>query len=1042
MRKLFTLSWAAAALCSALAARADDTDIFLLPPGSVSTAAPNVLVVFDNSANWSANFGAGTKFSAEVATLSNVISTLDNRVNVGLMMMDETGSGTTNPTTGSYVRYAVRNMDGINRGALRNMILNLGINADKTNNASWGFAMFEAFKYFGGGTGSPQNSTHFGPYAYSGFGQPKRDFPGNPMPNTAGGWPGHAFASSASNQYLSPVTDGCQKNYIIFIGNGMPQTGGDSGTPSAARLLTNVGGSTSTIPLPSSTAKSNIADEYARFLYQTDVSTQTGRQNIITYSIAVYDPAQMSGSDPDMIMLMNSMANQGGGRYFAATDTVSLQHALDTIFAEVQAVNSVFASSTLPVSVNVRGTYLNQVYMGVFRPDADAEPRWLGNLKQYQLAVANDETLFLADANGDPVENNTTGFVSPTAMSFWTTPSTFWGFRPSGVGGDSDSPDGDIVEKGAAAQRLRTTFAASQAARKVYTCTGSCLSGTRLSTMPFDTSNVAITQAALGASSTAERDAIIDWVRGQDLFDENVSGAGTDVRASIHGDVLHSRPGVINYNRTGDDNDIVVFYGGNDGLLHAVRGGQDSNGGEELWAFAAPEFFGKYKRLYDNVPKISTTDPRPYFFDGMVGVWYDDYNNDGKLIPSGGPPGTGDRVYIYVTARRGGRLIYALDVTDPDDPKLLWRRGCPNLTNNVGCDTGYSELGQTWSLPQAAKIAYTNNPVLFMGAGYDAAANDALPQAAAAMGRGVMAIDGETGNVIWQAGPAAAGATFDRTEPGMVYSIAADLAVIDRDGNGQADRVYAPDTGGNIWRVDIYKSDPGSWAVTRLASLGGTGASARKFLFPPDIVYGSSTQNFDAVLIGSGDREHPFDTTVANRFYMLKDLAIGFDGGGPTITESDLYDATANLAQQGTTTEQAAAKLAISSARGWYVALSSGEKVVGNAITLAGTTFFGTNRPTPPAPGVCTPNLGEARLYALSFSDGSAVNENNGISGLTRGDRYRVRPGGGYPPSFVPISVSIDGTIRQGVISGTQVITSPSQSGKRTRTFWFLEMDK
>jgi hypothetical protein len=35
-------------------------------------------------------------------------------------------------------------------------------------------------------------------------------------------------------------------------------------------------------------------------------------------------------------------------------------------------VNSVFASSTLPVSVNVRGAFLNQVYMGVFRPDANS----------------------------------------------------------------------------------------------------------------------------------------------------------------------------------------------------------------------------------------------------------------------------------------------------------------------------------------------------------------------------------------------------------------------------------------------------------------------------------------------------------------------------------------------------------------------------------------------------------------------------------------------------------------------------------------------
>jgi type IV pilus assembly protein PilY1 len=53
-----------------------------------------------------------------------------------------------------------------------------------------------------------------------------------------------------------------------------------------------------------------------------------------------------------------------------------------------------------------------------------------------------------------------------------------------------------------------------------------------------------------------------------------------------------------------------------------------------------------------------------------------------------------------------------------------------------------------------------------------------------------------------------------------------------------------------------------------------------------------------------------------------------------------------------------------------------------------------------------------------------------------------VRAGGGFPPSFVPISVSINNKIHQGVISGTQVLTAPVQAGKRKRTFWFMEFDR
>ncbi len=41
-----------------------------------------------------------------------------------------------------------------------------------------------------------------------------------------------------------------------------------------------------------------------------------------------------------------------------------LTDALGRIFSEIQAVNSVFASVSLPVSITTQGTFLNQVYIG------------------------------------------------------------------------------------------------------------------------------------------------------------------------------------------------------------------------------------------------------------------------------------------------------------------------------------------------------------------------------------------------------------------------------------------------------------------------------------------------------------------------------------------------------------------------------------------------------------------------------------------------------------------------------------------------------
>ena len=58
---------------------------------------------------------------------------------------------------------------------------------------------------------------------------------------------------------------------------------------------------------------------------------------------------------------------------------------LGDIFAKIQATNSTFASASLPVSATNRAVNANEVYIGMFRPDAAAKPLWYGNLKRYKI---------------------------------------------------------------------------------------------------------------------------------------------------------------------------------------------------------------------------------------------------------------------------------------------------------------------------------------------------------------------------------------------------------------------------------------------------------------------------------------------------------------------------------------------------------------------------------------------------------------------------------------------------------------------------------
>lgn len=587
-----------------------------------------------------------------------------------------------------------------------------------------------------------------------------------------------------------------------------------------------------------------------------------------------------------------------------------------------------------------------------------------------------------------------------------------------------------------------------------------------------------MTANALGV----DRETLIRWVRGEDNRGDEKSpqpGGQITIRPSVHGDVLHSRPAVVAYPSALDPSvtdKIVVFYGSNDGTFRAVNGNKTGNIGSvapggELWSFIPTEFFGKFKRMYLNSPviKLSSTstailpapEPKPYFFDGSIGTFQD--------LTSGA-------VYLFLTARRGGRLIYALDVTDPAVPKFMWKRS--------NADAGFEELGQTWSQPKVALVkGYVDGggnqkPVLIFGAGYDPAEDEEPPASVTArsMGRGIFILDALTGNIVWQAKGGGAsneclGSVTQVCElADMIYPIPSDVTLVDRniaDESGFVDRLYVPDLGGNIWRVDLEPAGgsttaatgntPDKWQITKFADVGGTGTTKRKIFFPPDIV---TTNTFDAIMFATGDREHPTgdhkSMSVLNRFYMLKDTNVGNDSAGwtpiiddstPTEFDDDpltaagswaqatdplpttgLFNATPTLptvaSSQPTEGIDPTFNATDVSFKGFFItlknavatknadgtttygpAIENGEKAVNAPTTTGGFTFFGTNTPiTAPDPSVCQPVLGTARGYRIDF--------------LTGESKFVVFDGGGLPPSPVAGTVVIDGQTVPFLIGG------------------------
>jgi len=1012
---------------------ADDIDIFLGTSGG-SADAPNIIFLIDNSPNWSRASqhwpdNGGNQGQAELAAVSSTLNRINSTrpANVGLAMLSAysgtTAHGATPGTGGGYIRFGVRDMtNATNRVALQNILSGISANINDAAEKVAGMAnkdedagFYEVYKYLSG------LDTFTGPYSQNSF----ADAPHNPQSLSGAGQgltSGFALnnaGAGAGTVYQSPISSGapCASTYIIYVAN----NANNSGSNGQAAYESTVANAS---PALAATALLDTwTDEWTYFLKTNGVVVPAGSNNgsVVTYVLDAYSAEQNVGYSNS---LMNA-AKMGGGKYFQVGSQAAIANALGMILAEIQAVNSTFASASLPVNTTNRTQDKNQVFIPMFRPDQQDRPLWMGNLKQYQLISLAAGSINLGDNSSPPIDavNPLTGFITPCAQSFWTTDSgTYWktdifdtptpkGTCPRSVTGFSawsDDPDGPLVEKGGVAEVIRkgnnppvtNTTPTWAVNRTVYTLSG--LAGTTLT--PF-------TSLSLGALPAQV--ALANFILGQDVNDENANLNTTEARPSLHGDEIHSRPQPVDYG-----SGVTVYYGSNDGTLRAI----DASSGAERWAFIAPEFYTPapvlppgtptgFSRLMNDSPLISypsmpagitpTPVPKDYYFDGSIGL-YQSANNSSVLI--------------YPAMRRGGRTIYALDVTNPALPQFKWKAGCPYpQPNNTGCTAGMSGIGQTWSTPAvASSVLGYSGPVVIMGGGYDTCedANIATPTCTSPNGAGVYVLDARTGAVI---------KSFSTTR-----SVVADVALIAVMTPGVVDHAYAVDTGGNVYRLD-FASSTSNWVMNQVAYTTGAG---RKFLFAPALLAAPGNQVYLAV--GSGDREHPLQSeyaysAVVNRFYVYRDSLASTSATNLDDT-TRMYDFTYGIGDPGPgnatngTSCSTTGVLPTSSMSGWFMNLSAnglGEQTVTSAIIAAGMVAFSTNRPVPPTVGTCSTSLGAAYGYWVNlFNASGGISASGAACGGVRNSSF---VGGGLPPSPVIATVPINGQLTTVVIGAAQL---------------------
>jgi type IV pilus assembly protein PilY1 len=679
---------------------------------------------------------------------------------------------------------------------------------------------------------------------------------------------------------------------------------------------------------------------------QDHATSMPGTQNVLVHTVGFAVSADERDAANDVLQ---TAAANGGGTFYETDNEAQLEAALQDAIRQIMAATFSFATPVIPTTSTTGST---KAYLAAFQSDP-SKPAWRGYLKAYQRDSTGNVPV---DANGVPLDS-----------------ALVW-------------------EAGA---KLNTKAAAD---RTIKAIVGGSL-------QDFNTSNTNITAAMLGVTTSADRDKVINFIRGIDTIDEDLDGDRTEQRAWKLGDIFHSTPVLVtpplgistdpsysDFQTANASRTSILLAGANDGMLHAFR----ESDGEELWAFIPGDQLGRLKLLTD------PHEEHPFYLDSSPIV---------ADVKTGGTWKT----VVIVGERRGGAYYHALDITNPSNPTYLW-----SFTD--------ARIAETWSEPVIGKVKVggADTWVAFIGGGYDTANNNSH-------GKAVMAIDIASGTKLWEYYN-----TGSNDNQYMNFSIPTNVTAVDLDLDGYVNRLYVGDVGGQVWKFDVSADGTVSsglvtnWTGKRLftAPLTGTNPPAAGEYYGANPIYGAIVPTYDEeknvwIFFGTGDRNHP-NNAGANRFYGLKDNTTITNGSA--LTEANLVDITTTNA---TVTQ------------GWYIRLASTEKALTSADVFNKFVYFSTFTPTTVT--ACGTGGGTAKLYAVQMLTGyAALDWANNASVLTTTSASATRAkeiGTGIPSKPIIVLTESGVTITTSVVAATTSNQLPSNpapppSNMRKILYW------
>lgn len=243
----------------------------------------------------------------------------------------------------------------------------------------------------------------------------------------------------------------------------------------------------------------------------------------------------------------------------------------------------------------------------------------------------------------------------------------------------------------------------------------------------------------------------------------------------------------------------LLWVGANDGMLHGFLAEE----GTSVLSYVPSALAGRLSAALDvsNTSAVALMDGNPFTGDVLVGAGA---NQEWAT-------------YLFASLGRGGKAVFALDVTDPGDldeehaaSVFKWM-----FTSADDADLGYQlqDVVRHPSSGQASAIVHLNNGQfgLLVPNGYRSDAGRPALFILSVNGPASTGWKDADGNPVAYRKLLARSADSNNGLMGAVW--------VDLDNNGTADVVYAADLQGQLWKFDIRSSDPQEWGSALMTTV-------------------------------------------------------------------------------------------------------------------------------------------------------------------------------------------------------------------------------